>query len=111
MDRTFSFDARAVVPTTHGFTSEIPNAGNIRMKPTNNHNGTASRTGASHGEPMEPRRKYATLKIKYASDSALRIPGQSAAVPPKIARNHTMPPNKPVSVPVCSVGKFSFSWR
>src|SRR5260370_10066467 len=108
MDRTFSFEARAVVPTTHGFTSETPNAGKIRMNPTNNHSGTASRTGASHGEPMEPRRKYAPLKIRYASDSARRNPSQSAAVPPKIARNHTIPPNIPGSGPAFSAGQFSF---
>ncbi len=30
---------------------------------------------------------------------------RSASVPPNTARNHTSPPKKPVSVPVCSTGK------
>src|SRR5439155_1488063 len=38
-------------------------------------------------------------------------PGLSAIAPPKMARNQTIPPKIPASVPVCSVGKFSFSWR
>ena len=59
MERTFSFDARAVVPTTQGFTSATPSAGSIKMNSTNNVSGdTALRTGASHPDaPIEPSRK------------------------------------------------------
>ena len=57
MERTFSFEARAVVPTTQGFTSETPRAGSIRMSVTSTTRGMALRTGASHGEPMEPSKK------------------------------------------------------
>src|ERR1035441_14403 len=45
MERTFSFEARAVVPTTQGLTSATPSAGRMRMKPTNSPRGTALRTG------------------------------------------------------------------
>src|ERR1700760_1097108 len=41
MLRTFSFEARAVVPTTQGFTSEIPRAGRMRMTPTKRPRGAA----------------------------------------------------------------------
>jgi len=64
MERTFSFEARAVVPTTQGFTSAIPSAGSISTNPTSNHNGTAERTGAIHEEPSEPSRKYEQLRMK-----------------------------------------------
>ncbi len=57
MERTFSLEARAVVPTTQGFTMEMPSAGRIRMNPTKNTGGIAALTGASHGAPMEPSRK------------------------------------------------------
>src|SRR6202030_2046520 len=96
MERTFSFEARAVVPTTQGLTSAIPSAGSIRTKPTSNHSGTAARTGASHDEPSEPSRKYEPLRMKYASESDRRKPKRSAKVPPNAARNHTRPPNNPV---------------
>src|SRR6267154_2346797 len=67
--------------------------------------GSACR-GAGQGAPMEPMRKYAAAKMRYATESARRKPSRSAAAPPKIARNHTMPPKMPVRVPVCSVEKF-----
>ena len=35
MERTFSLEARAVVPTTQGFTIEMPSAGRMRINPTN----------------------------------------------------------------------------
>jgi hypothetical protein len=57
MERTFSLEARAVVPTTQGLTIEMPSAGRIRMQPTNNPSGTALRTGASQGAPIDPIRK------------------------------------------------------
>ena len=57
MERTFSFEARAVVPTTEGLTSAMPSAGRMRMKPTNSPSGTALRMGASQGAPMDPMRK------------------------------------------------------
>ena len=105
------FEARAVVPTTQGLTSATPRAGRIKMQPTKRPSGTALRIGASHEAPIEPIRKYAPARIKYASERARRKPKRSAMAPPKIARNHTMPPNIPVSVPVCSVEKLSFSCR
>ena len=57
MERTFSFEARAVVPTTQGFTIEMPSAGRMRMQPTNNPSGTALRTGASQDAAIDPMRK------------------------------------------------------
>ena len=57
MERTFSFDARAVVPTTLGLTSATPSAGSASTKVTSRTSGTASRTGAIHDEPSEPSRK------------------------------------------------------
>jgi len=81
------------------------------MKPTNRLSGTAFRTGASQDAPMEPIKKYAAARRKYAVARARRKPRRSATAPPKIARNHTMPPNMPVRVPVCSVEKFSRSCR
>ena len=47
MERTFSLEALAVVPTTHGFTSETPSAGSIRTNVTSTPSGIALRTGAS----------------------------------------------------------------
>src|ERR1700676_1451993 len=111
MERTFSFDARAVVPTTQGLTSAIPNAGSINTKLTSNHSGTEAPTGASHDETSEPSRKYEPLRMKYASDSDRRKPRRSASVPPNAARNQTRPPNKPVRLLACSTGKFSVSFR
>src|ERR1700733_7531579 len=104
MERTFSFDARAVVPTTHGFTSAIPSAGSISTTATSTTKGTAARNGAIQLDPNEP-------KIKYESDSDLRNPRRSASVPPNAARNHTNPPNNPVKLPACSTGKFNVSCR
>jgi hypothetical protein len=49
--------------------------------------------------------------MRYAIERARLNPRRSAAAPPKIARNHTMPPKMPVKVPVCSVEKFSFSCK
>src|ERR1700719_1365741 len=109
MVRTFSFDARAVVPTTQGLTNAIPSAGSINTKPTSNHSGTAARTGASHGEPSEPSKKYEPLKMRYASESDRRKPKRSAKVPPNAARNHTRPPNNPVRLLACAAGKLSVS--
>src|ERR1700682_2111030 len=111
MDRTFSLEARAVVPTTQGFTSAIPSAGSINTKPTSNHRGTASRTGESQDEPSEPSRKYAPLKIKYASESDRRNPRRSANVPPNAARNHTSPPKRPVRLLACAAGKLKVSCK
>src|ERR1700693_1398275 len=111
MERTFSFDARAVVPTTQGLTKAIPSAGSISTNPTSNHNGTAARTGASHEEPSDPSRKYEPLKMKYASDSDRRKPKRSANVPPNAARNHTRPPNNPVRLLACAAGKLSVSCK
>ena len=111
MERTFSLEARAVVPTTQGFTRETPSAGRMRMKPTNKLSGTALRTGASQDAPIEPIRKYAAARMRYAIDRARRNPSRSAAAPPKMARNHTMPPKMPVSVPVCSTEKFRRSCK
>src|ERR1700694_1933830 len=111
MERTFSSDARAVVPTTQGLTSAIPNAGSINTKPTSNHSGTAARTGASHDEPSEPNRKYEPLKMKYASESDRRKPKRSANVPPNAARTNTRPPNKPVKLLACAAGKLSVSCK
>ena len=59
------------------------------------HSGTALRTGASHGAPIDPSRKYAAARIKYARERARRKPRRSAIAPPKIARNQTMPPKNP----------------
>src|SRR5215472_10532489 len=111
MERTFSLEARAVVPATQGLTIEIPNAGKIKTHPTKRLSGTELRMGASHDAPMDPIRKYAVARIRYARESARRKPSLSATAPPKIARNHTIPPKKPVSVPVVSVEKSSFSCR
>src|ERR1700755_235168 len=44
MERTFSFDARAVVPTTQGFTSAMPSAGSARMKSTKSPSGREMET-------------------------------------------------------------------
>jgi len=49
--------------------------------------------------------------MRYAIESARRNPNRSAAAPPKMARNQTMPPNIPVKVPVCWVEKFNFSCK
>ncbi len=57
MDRTFSEEARAVVPTTHGFTSAIPSAGSMRTKTTSHRSGTASRTGPIQDALIDPSRK------------------------------------------------------
>src|ERR1700675_2687202 len=111
MERTFSFDEIAVVPTTQGLTSATPSAGSINTKPTSNHSGTAARTGASHDEPSDPIRKYEPLRIKYASESERRKPRRSAKVPPNAARNHTRPPNNPVRLVACAAGKLSVSCR
>ena len=111
MERTFSFEARAVVPTTHGFTSAIPSAGSISTTATSTTKGTAARKGAIQLDPSEPKIKYEQVKIKYASDSDLRNPKRSASVPPNAARNHTNPPNNPVKLPACSTGKFNVSCR
>src|ERR1700722_6968891 len=111
MERTFSFEARAVVPTTQGLTSAIPSAGNINTKPTSNHSGNAARIGASHDDPNEPSRKYEQLKIKYASESDRLKPRRSARVPPNAARNHTRPPNNPVRLVACAAGKLSVSCK
>src|ERR1700692_3365310 len=111
MDRTFSFDESAVVPTTQGLTSAIPSAGSINTKPTSNHSGTAARTGESHDEPSEPSRKYEPLKMKYASESDRRKPRRSAKVPPNAARKHTSPPNNPVRLLACAAGKLSVSCK
>src|SRR4029077_7701444 len=100
MERTFSLEARAVVPTTLGLTSEVPSAGNRSTMATNSHKGMAFRMGLSHGAPIEPRRKYAQLRMSEASERALLKPNQSAPVQPKMARNQTAPPNIPASVPV-----------
>ena len=64
MERTFSLEARAVVPTTHGFTSETPSAGSIRTNVTSTPSGMALRTGASQGDPIDPKRKYEQLRIR-----------------------------------------------
>ena len=64
MERTFSCDARAVVPTTLGFTKAIPSAGSIRTKITNPVSGKTLRTGANHGDPSEPSRKYEPPNIR-----------------------------------------------
>src|ERR1700730_14067116 len=111
MERTFSFEARAVVPTTQGFTSAMPSAGSINTRPTSNHSGTAARTGASHDEPSEPSRKYEPLKMKYANESERRNPRRSAKVPPNAARNHTRPPNNPVKLLACAAGKLRVSCK
>src|SRR5450432_407917 len=105
MERTFSFEARAVVPTTQGFTNATPSAGRVSTNPTSSHSGTALRTGESHGDPSDPSSKYDALKIKYASERERRNPRRSASVPPNAARNHTSPPNNPVRLPACSAGK------
>ena len=57
MERTFSLEARAVVPTTLGFTSAIPNAGNIRTNANNPVSGTAARIGTIQEAPSEPSKK------------------------------------------------------
>ncbi len=57
MERTFSFDECAVVPTTVGFTSATPNAGSASTSATSTPSGTVCRTGASHGDPSDPSRK------------------------------------------------------
>ncbi len=44
------------------------------MKPTNNSSGTALRIGASHDAPMDPIRKYAAARMRYAIESARRNP-------------------------------------
>src|SRR6202140_4442297 len=111
MERTFSLDESAVLPTTQGLTSAIPSAGSINTKPTSNHRGTAARTGPSHDEPSDPSRKYEQLKMKYASESERRKPSRSASVPPNAARNHTSPPNNPVRLVACAAGKLNVSGR
>src|SRR5580658_730465 len=111
MDRTFSRDARAVVPTTHGFTSAIPSAGSISTIVTSTTRGTAARNGAIQLDASDPKIKYEQLKMKYARDSDLRNPRRSATVAPNAARNHTSPPNNPVRLVACSTGKFSVSCK
>src|SRR3977135_1997893 len=111
MERTFSFEARAVVPTTQGLPSAIPSAGSISTKPTSNPSGTAARPGVSHDEPSDPRRKYEPLRMKYASESDRRKPKRSANVPPNAARNHTRPPNNPVKLLACAAGKLRVSCK
>src|ERR1051325_826906 len=44
------------------------------MITTSKVSGTAFRTGASHGAPIEPSRKYAPVRSRYAKDSARRNP-------------------------------------
>ena len=51
------FEARAVVPTTQGFTSAMPSAGSISTKRHQHAQRQALRTGASHGAPIDPNRK------------------------------------------------------
>src|SRR5579863_10075778 len=111
MDRTFSLDARAVVPTTHGFTRATPSAGSISTTVTSTTKGTAARNGAIQLDPSDPKIKYEQLRMKYASESDLRNPKRSASVPPNAARNHTRPPNSPVKLPACSTGKFNVSCK
>src|SRR5947207_685233 len=111
IDLTFSWDERAVVPTTHGLTSAIPSAGSINTTVTSTTNGTALRMGAIHGAPIEPSKKYDPDKTKYAKESARRNPSRSAIAPPKIARNHTNPPKSPARLVARSVGKLSASCR
>src|SRR5215813_6910408 len=95
MERTFSLDARAVVPTTLGLTNATPNAGRKRMTPAIQTNGRTLRTGASHGAAIEPTKKYEHVRMKYASDRARRKPKRSASAPPKIAITQTAPPKMP----------------
>src|SRR5882672_622038 len=95
MERTFSLEARAVVPTTLGLTSATPSAGRNRITPTSSQSGTTVRTGASHGAAIDPTRKYEQVRMKYASDSARRKPKRSAIAPPKIAITQTPAPKKP----------------
>src|ERR1700678_1701795 len=111
MERTFSFQARPVVPTTHGFPSAIPSAGSISTPATSTTKGTAARKGAIQLDPSEPKIKYEPVKIKYATDSDLRNPKRSASVTPNAPRNRTKPPNNPVTLPACSTGKFNVSCR
>ena len=63
MERTFSFEARAVVPTTLGFTSATPSAGRARTKADQDH----QRHGVAHRR--EPRRaQRSQQKIGAAQD-------------------------------------------
>ena len=112
MERTFSFEARAVVPTTQGLTSDTPERG----KNQDESDKQPERHGIAHrSQPRRADRSDQKIgnasRMRYAIERARRKPSRSAAAPPKIARNHTMPPKMPVSVPVCSVEKFSFSCR
>src|SRR5439155_21020791 len=110
-ERTFSCDARAVVPTTHGLTKATPRAGSIRTTVTNKTRGTALRIGASQGAPIEPKRKYDPLKIKYARERARRKPRRSAMAPRKMAKSHTSPPKRPARLAARSVGKLNTSCK
>src|SRR6202020_2485813 len=111
MERTFSFDDRAMVPTTQGLTSAMPNAGSINTNATRATSGTAARRGAIHADPKDPSKKYAHVRMKYAREREPRKPRRYASVPPNAARNHTSPPNRPVKLLACSTGKFSVSFR
>src|SRR5712672_3335746 len=104
-ERTFSFEERAVVPTTQGFTRATPRAGRIKMNATSVTRGMLLRKGASQGELIDPNTKYAKLKIRYAMESARRKPRRSANAPPPIARNQTQPPNIPVRLLARSTSK------
>src|SRR3984957_20457510 len=109
MERTFSFEDRAMVPTTHGFTNAIPSAGSISTTVTTS--GIDERSGASQDVPSEPSRKYEQVRMKYASESERRNPNRSASVPPNAARNQTNPPNSPVKLPAWATGNFSVSFE
>jgi hypothetical protein len=63
-ERTLSFEARAVVPTTEGFTMATPRAGSIRTIVTSDVRDMLPRTEASHGDARDPIKKYAPLRIK-----------------------------------------------
>ena len=64
MARTLGFEARAVVPTTLGFTSATPKAGRMMTTITMATSGTLLRIPAIHVAPREPSRKYETVKMK-----------------------------------------------
>src|SRR6266566_2226547 len=67
MERTFSLDARAVVPTTQGLTSAMPRAGSINTRATSTPSGMALRIGASQDAPRDPSKKYEQLRIRQAA--------------------------------------------
>ena len=63
MERTFSFDARAVVPTTLGFTSAMPSAGSASTNVARTTSGTAV------ADRRHPRRaQRAQQKVRAAQD-------------------------------------------